>query len=163
MRNKAAIWGIGLALLVAGICVAATTVWVHEDSVPVREEADRFANLVAEVERGTALEVLGDDGDWFNVKLRDGRTGWALKDSMTTTQPATGSARLSGGLDSTIRSSSTDDTVRASGARGGLPYDGSRYTDMQGDFGSIQWMESQKDSIVGAGMVEKFVKEGKLR
>ncbi len=163
MNRRTAMWGLCLLVFVAGVCIAAATIWVYEDSAPVREKADRFATLVAEVERGMPLEVLGEDGDWVKVKLRDGRTGWVLKDSTTTSEPATGAARLSGGLDKAMRDSETDDTVRASGARGGLPYDSGRYAGMGGDFAGVQWMERQKDQLVGSGAMEKFLKEGNLR
>lgn len=42
----------------------------------IRSGAEDDSSLVATVKRGDRLTVIGEDGDWLNVRLENGREGW---------------------------------------------------------------------------------------
>src|SRR5690348_10146295 len=55
---------------------AAMTALVHKPSVDVRGAPDFKAPAVATLKRDARLEVAGQQGLWFQVKLADGKTGY---------------------------------------------------------------------------------------
>lgn len=76
-RNGAA--GAVLAALAAvALPVAAATMaaLVHKPSVDVRGTPDLKAPAIATLRRDAKLEVAGQQGLWFQVKLADGKTGY---------------------------------------------------------------------------------------
>lgn len=48
--------------------------------VNLREKPDRSAHHLAKYFSGTQLEVLGEQGDWYQVRMVDGTEGWMMKD-----------------------------------------------------------------------------------
>lgn len=81
------------------------TVRVTASALNVRAEASTDASVVAQVKRGTSLDVLAEDASWMKVRLAGGETGWVA------------SRFVSGGGDSARRS--TAPATR----RGGCPPD----------------------------------------
>jgi hypothetical protein len=57
-----------------------TTMYVVEKA-NVRQQPARNQAVIAVIEQGTAVEVIGEDdtNSWWNVKLQDGTIGWVAK------------------------------------------------------------------------------------
>lgn len=55
------------------------TVYVTASALNVREEPNADAELVAQVKKNAALEVLGRGDGWVRVRLDDGRSGWVAE------------------------------------------------------------------------------------
>jgi uncharacterized protein YgiM (DUF1202 family) len=52
------------------------TVQVNASALNVRSEPSTDAEVLAQVKRGTRLDVLAADESWTRVRLADGRKGW---------------------------------------------------------------------------------------
>jgi len=52
------------------------TVHVIASALNVRREPSADGEVVAQVKKGTALDVLRSDESWVKVRLADGSTGW---------------------------------------------------------------------------------------
>jgi Zn-dependent protease with chaperone function len=77
IRRRAASVLLACAAAIVLPAVAATmTALVHKPSVDVRSAPDFKAAAVATLQRDAKLEVAGQQGLWFAVKLEDGRTGF---------------------------------------------------------------------------------------
>jgi uncharacterized protein YgiM (DUF1202 family) len=50
-----------------------TVTWTFAN---IRSGAGDDFSLVATVKQGDRLRVIGEDGDWFNVRLENGQEGW---------------------------------------------------------------------------------------
>lgn len=50
------------------------------DRVEVREEGKESALVVARIPGGITVTMLGREGDWYKIKLPDGKTGFVRKD-----------------------------------------------------------------------------------
>lgn len=50
-----------------------------ENRVNLREQPKTGAHHLAKYFAGTQLEVLGEDGDWYQVRMNDGTEGWMMK------------------------------------------------------------------------------------
>jgi len=55
----------------------------------VREQPATSAAPVARVKKGERLAVLGRDGEWFQVRLADGATGWVHGKYVRSEEPCT--------------------------------------------------------------------------
>ena len=55
----------------------------------VREQPNTSAAAVARVKKGERLAVLGRDGEWFQVRLADGATGWVHGKYVRSEEPCT--------------------------------------------------------------------------
>jgi hypothetical protein len=55
----------------------------------VREQPTTSAAAVARVKKGERLEVLGRDGEWFQVRVADGATGWVHGKYVRSDEPCT--------------------------------------------------------------------------
>lgn len=55
----------------------------------VREQPATSAAAVARVKKGERLAVLGRDGEWFQVRLADGATGWVHGKYVRSEEPCT--------------------------------------------------------------------------
>ena len=52
------------------------SVRVTASALNVREEASTDAEVIEQVKKGTALDVLREDASWVKVRLADGEVGW---------------------------------------------------------------------------------------
>lgn len=49
-------------------------------NVNVRSEPSTDANIITKLDKGTRLEYYKRSGDWYSIKLEDGKFGWVMKD-----------------------------------------------------------------------------------
>ena len=62
-------------------------VYVTLGTVRVYQQPDPNSAAIAALDRGTALRVTGQQGEWYGVQLADGRAAWVLKAFTSTTPP----------------------------------------------------------------------------
>lgn len=90
-----------LAFLLAALAVSCTNepavtettdtreaigIWyVGSPQLPVRQQPDDGAPVIATYENGEAISVLADKGEWVEVRTGD-RAGWAKKSDLTTAE-----------------------------------------------------------------------------
>jgi len=51
-----------------------------EDRIPIRGQPDDHSAVVASVPGGVTFQVVREEGNWFRVKLLDGKEGYVQKD-----------------------------------------------------------------------------------
>ncbi|MDZ7330997.1 MAG: SH3 domain-containing protein [candidate division KSB1 bacterium] len=56
---------------------------VTNDRVNLRMGPGQVYQIITLLERNTPITVIGEDGDWYQVRLNDGRTGWIRKDMVS--------------------------------------------------------------------------------
>ena len=61
---------------------AATTLVVIK-TASIRSEPKTKSKILIKLKQGTKVEYLGESGNWLNIKLSTGRTGWILKSLVT--------------------------------------------------------------------------------
>lgn len=91
-----------LAELTADVTALGGWARASADGIHVRRSPTTSADTVARLERFAPLRVLGGSGDWYRVRLPDGRSGWVA-------------ARLAESMGTPIRSTLVADprTIRA--------------------------------------------------
>src|SRR5262249_49283930 len=57
------------------------TLRVTANEVQVRRQPSTHAEVVVTLPRGTAVEVRGEDRDWYHVALSKGEEGWVLREA----------------------------------------------------------------------------------
>ena len=70
-----------LASVAVAFAVVAETVTVEASSVKLRQGANRMMPMVAEVPRGTTLEVISRKQAWVELRSAD-KTGWAAESDL---------------------------------------------------------------------------------
>lgn len=60
---------------------------VTADILNIRDGSSLEHTVVAKLARGSAVTVLAVDGDWYIVRLQNGKTGWAFSDYVSMSQP----------------------------------------------------------------------------
>lgn len=60
------------------------TASISGDEVNVRSEGNLNAEVVTKLNYGDKVTLIGQSGDWYNVKLADETKGWVFKDYITT-------------------------------------------------------------------------------
>ncbi len=72
-----------------------TTMYVVEKA-NVREQPARNQAIIAVVEQGTSVEVIGEDetASWWHIKMEDGRFGWVAKFLLSIDIPASAPAAV---------------------------------------------------------------------
>ena len=50
------------------------------NSVNVRDEASTSGSIIASLSRGTVVTLVSDEGDWYQVRLSNGQTGYVSAD-----------------------------------------------------------------------------------
>lgn len=60
-----------------------TEVIVSRDSAPIREGAGADLKIIIDMVKGARLPVLSTSGDWFEVRLFNGKKGWIHRDDVS--------------------------------------------------------------------------------
>jgi uncharacterized protein YgiM (DUF1202 family) len=72
------------------------TVRVTASALNVRAEASGDSGVIAQVKKGTALDVLGGREGWVRVRLGDGKTGWVAERFVASGKPGSAPKRATG-------------------------------------------------------------------
>jgi uncharacterized protein YgiM (DUF1202 family) len=72
-----------LLLLLSTAAVQASPVWVAVKKTVIRSEASNLSAVVVKLEYQDQLDLLSDNGDWWQVSY-DGKQGWVHKSALST-------------------------------------------------------------------------------
>jgi hypothetical protein len=134
-----------LALICAGSWALAETLFVQSDATPVRTAADPASETLAELTKGTQVEVVAREGYWVKVKAGD-REGYVYGESLGAAAPPAAGAAL-GGLGSVLKGSEPSD-LSASAAASGLQADTEKVASAKKmDTSAVRWMERNRAAI----------------
>lgn len=106
-----------IGLLVYGTEVSAETVYVQAKTAPLRAGKTSLDAVVGSVKFGEALEVVGRDGSWMDVKTSSGARGWIFANK-TTTSKSSGNNDSLAKLGQSMRGGDASATTASAGARG---------------------------------------------
>jgi uncharacterized protein YraI len=102
---------MALALLVSGGSALADSVWVQNDNTNILGGKGSIYPTVANVKKGTELQVLSRDGKWVQVQLAGGQSGWVYETALS-------SKKVGGDLFSGLRGNDAVGLNTAAAARG---------------------------------------------
>ena len=162
MRCKKLVFMTAVAWFVATCAMAASakTMYVQVPSAEIRDGKTPGSAVIAEIEQGTKLTVLGEEGVRFSVQLEDGRKGYISKLAVAAEKPS------SGGLGGLAMTDDRDINERRSAASGRGLSEAAKTMAKNGaaDPNAIAWVEAMEKLAkkITASDVKKFRKEGGL-
>ena len=109
-----ALW---IGLFVWGTEAWAETVYVQAKTAQLRAGKTSLDAVVGNVKFGDALEVVGRDGSWVEVKTSAGARGWIFANKTSTSKPSGGNDTLAR-LGQSMRGGDASATTASAGARG---------------------------------------------
>lgn len=155
-------WVAFCAVLVTGGMEAwAETVYVQAKTAQLRSGKTSLDAVVGNVKYGDALDVLGRDGSWVEVKTAAGAKGWIFSNKTSSTKPS-GTNDTLARLGHSMRGGDASATTASAGARG-LDKASEGYADRTGvsarDRDAVDRMTAYQ---LGDQEVEEFLREGGL-
>ena len=109
-----ALW---IGLFVWGTEVWAETVYVQAKTAQLRAGKTSLDAVVGNVKFGDALEVVGRDGSWIEVKTSAGAKGWIFASKTSASKPS-GTNDTLAKLGQSMRGGDASATTASAGARG---------------------------------------------
>ena len=109
-----ALW---ISLFAWGTEAWAETVYVQAKTAQLRAGKTSLDAVVGNVKFGDALEVVGRDGSWMEVKTSAGARGWIFANKTSTSKPS-GSNDTLARLGQSMRGGDASATTASAGARG---------------------------------------------
>lgn len=106
-----------IGLFTWGTDVLAETVYVQAKAAQLRAGKTSLDAVVGNVKFGDALEVVGRDGSWVEVKTSAGARGWIFSNKTTPSKPS-GSNDTLAKLGQSMRGGDASATTASAGARG---------------------------------------------
>ncbi|MBI4002843.1 MAG: SH3 domain-containing protein [Nitrospira defluvii] len=121
MTQPRSVW-VPLIVLWIGLFVweteaLAETIYVQAKTAQLRVGKTSLDAVVGNVKFGDALEVVGRDGSWVEVKTSAGARGWIFANKTTTSKPS-GSNDTLAKLGQSMRGGDASATTASAGARG---------------------------------------------
>ncbi len=135
--------------------------YVQVPKAEVREGKTPGSALVAEVEQGTKLTILAEEGVRYSVELGDGRKGYISKLAVSSDKPSSG-----GGLGGLALTDDRDINERRSAASGrGLSEAAKNMGKNGSDPNAVIWVEAMEKlaARITEADVKRFRKEGGLQ
>lgn len=121
MTSPRSLWlslmGLWVALFFLGTEVLAETVYVQAKTAQLRAGKTSLDAVVGNVKFGDALEVVGRDGSWMEVKTSTGARGWIFSNKTSPSKPS-GTNDTLAKLGQSMRSGDASSTTASAGARG---------------------------------------------
>ncbi len=108
---------VWVGLFVWGTEVLAETVYVQAKQAQLRAGKTSLDAVVGKVKFGEALEVVGRDGNWVDVKTSSGARGWIFANKTTPSKPSGNNDTLAK-LGQSMRAGDASATTASAGARG---------------------------------------------
>lgn len=164
MRLRQFVILTAVALLISTGAMAATSkvMYVQVPKAEVREGKTAGSALVAELDQGTKLTVLAEEGVRFSIQLEDGRKGYISKLAVSVDKPSSG-----GGLGGLALTDDRDINERRSAASGrGLSEAAKTMAKGTADPKVIiAWVEAMEKlgAKISTADVKQFRKEGGLK
>lgn len=116
-------WSLWVAFMILGglfLCgseASAETVYVQAKTAQLRAGKTSLDAVVGNVKFGEALEVVGRDGSWVDVKTASGARGWIFANKTTPSKPSGNNDALAK-LGQSMRAGEASATTASAGARG---------------------------------------------
>jgi hypothetical protein len=149
------------ALFLLGTEASAETVYVQAKHAQLRAGKTSLDAVVGTVKFGEALEVVGRDGSWMEVKTSAGTKGWIFANKTSPSKPS-GTNDTLAKLGQSMRSGDASSTTASAGARG-LDKASEGYADRAGisarDREAVDRMTAYH---IPDQEVEEFMREGGL-
>ena len=121
MTTPRSLWlslmGLWVALVLLGTEALAETVYVQAKTAQLRAGKTSLDAVVGNVKFGDALEVVGRDGSWMEVKTSTGARGWIFVNKTSPSKPS-GTNDTLAKLGQSMRSGDASSTTASAGARG---------------------------------------------
>lgn len=121
MTTPRSLWlslmGLWVALVLLGTEALAETVYVQAKTAQLRAGKTSLDAVVGNVKFGDALEVVGRDGSWMEVKTSTGARGWIFANKTSPSKPS-GTNDTLAKLGQSMRSGDASSTTASAGARG---------------------------------------------
>lgn len=121
MTTPRSLWlslmGLWVALFFLGTEALAETVYVQAKTAQLRAGKTSLDAVVGNVKFGDALEVVGRDGSWMEVKTSTGARGWIFANKTSPSKPS-GTNDTLAKLGQSMRSGDASSTTASAGARG---------------------------------------------
>ncbi len=150
-----------VGLVAWGTEVWAETVYVQAKTAQLRSGKTSLDTVVGNVKYGEALEVVGRDGGWMEVKSASGAKGWIFANKTSSTKPS-GTNDTLAKLGQSMRGGDASATTASAGARG-LDKASEGYADRAGvsarDREAVDRMTAYQ---ISCQEVEEFMREGGL-
>ncbi len=108
---------LGIGLFLWGPEAFAETVYVQAKTAQLRAGKTSLDAVVGTVKFGEALEVVGRDGTWLDVKTSSGTRGWIFANKTGAVKPAGKSDTLAK-LGQSMRGGEASQTTASAGVRG---------------------------------------------
>jgi len=157
-----------LALAAAGLLCASgalaasprsKVMYVQVPKAEIRDGKTQASALVAQVDQGTRVTVLGEEGVRYLVQLDDGRKGYVSRMSVSDAKPSSGGLGLALNDDRDINERRTAASGRGlSEAAKQMGKDGTVNTN------AVKWVEKMESlaATISASDIKNFRKEGGL-
>jgi hypothetical protein len=84
MKKRFRLGALVLAVMLVFIYLLAETITVKVKTTSVRRDPKFYAASLATIQAGTALQKLAVKNGWFQVKTKDGVTGWVHSSAIDT-------------------------------------------------------------------------------
>ncbi|RMH06867.1 MAG: hypothetical protein D6704_06200 [Nitrospirae bacterium] len=147
-------------VLVSGSVGMAGTMYAKKDHVRVTVAKSPTSRVVATLKRGEPVAVIKKSGRHYQVKLKNGRTGWVFKFKLTDKKPTARRGR--GGLSAlTGKSMVMAKEARAGGSIRGLKETTQRYVhDKHLDPVYQKAVEAMEQRVISDEELARFQREG---
>ncbi len=109
------VFGVGVFVWEAN--ALAETVYVQAKTAQLRAGKTSLDPVVGNVKFGEALDVVGRDGSWVEIKTSSGARGWIFANKTTASKPS-GSNDSLARLGQSMRGGDASATTASAGARG---------------------------------------------
>ncbi len=154
MKKRLRLGALALAVLLVFVYLLAETITVKVKTTSVRRDPKFYAASLATIQAGAPLEKLALKNGWFQVKTKDGVTGWVHSSAIDTRKF---DLTALGGTQQT-QASSGEVALAAKGFNKRVE-DQYRAQNAAANYAGVDKME--KFTVLPAA-VEEFLKRGKL-
>lgn len=131
---------------------------VLTDEEPIRGQPSFFSNLVVRVPRGTAVDILGEQRGWAQVRVPGGATGWMHRSALTERQYE---IRSTGRTTASAGTSPDEITLAAKGFNPDVER-ADRASATDANYDAVDRLEAWGVTAVDTETVQAFMQEGQL-
>lgn len=117
IRPRGVLIGLWISLFAWGTGAWAETVYVQARTAQLRAGKTSLDAVVGNVKFGDALEVVGRDGSWIEIKTSAGAKGWIFASKTSASKPS-GTNDTLAKLGQSMRGGDASATTASAGARG---------------------------------------------
>ncbi len=142
--------------------------WISSKGAKLKSEKSSSSETVANLKIGTKLTVISFEKRWYNVKTKDGKTGWIYRGKVSESKPDVSenekdSGGLGGLLDNIAGSNIQANASDTSRSIRGLSPEAEEYSNQTGKPKECRTaLDSVLELKVHDNEIEKFLKNGRI-